>query len=127
MTRGLGRWTRCFGLLAIIAAGCGGGSSGGIPGGGTVACTNGTGTSQTCDEIYHSNATASSLSRLMMDCSGAGGVPSDVCSHTGADGGCKVAQTNSGVTIAVTTWTYSGNAASKMQTCTSGGGTWLAP
>jgi hypothetical protein len=120
------RWTLSIGLLAglltIVGTGCGGGG-----GGGTSACTNGTGTSQTCDEIYQSNATSASLARLMMDCTAAGGVASELCSHTGADGGCNVAQTNSGVTISVTTWYYAANAASEMQSCTSGGGTWIAP
>jgi hypothetical protein len=127
MKRTLARWTQSIGLLVIIGAGCGGGSGGGGSSGGTTACPNGTGTGQTCDEIYQSAGTAASLGALMMDCTRAGGIASDMCSHTGADGGCKVANSNSGVTIAVTTWYYAGNAASEMQSCTSGGGTWIAP
>src|SRR5437764_13388480 len=112
-TSTLVRWTLSIGLFAglltIVDIGCSGGGGGG---GGTSACTNGTGTSQTCDEIYQSNATSASLARLMMDCTAAGGVASELCSHTGADGGCKLAQSNSGVTISVTTWYYAANAAS---------------
>ena len=120
--------TRTLGLLLMVAAGCGGGEGPNpFPGGGTTACTTGTGTKQTCDEFYQSNATSASLSRLMMDCTTAGGVTSSSCSHAGADGGCKVANTNAGVTIGVTTWYYAGNAAGEMQTCTGGGGTWLDP
>ncbi len=117
-----------IGLLWTVGVGCGGGDgSNSLPAGGTTACTTGTGTTQTCDEFYQSNATSASLSRLMMDCTSAGGVVSAACSHAGADGGCKVANTNGGVTIGVTTWYYAGNAASEMQACTGGGGTWLNP
>lgn len=122
--RAVARWTHAIGLVVIIGAGCGGGSSGG---GGTAACANGAGTSRTCDEIYQSNATAASLARLMADCTGAGGVASDTCSHTSADGGCKVAESNSGISTAVTTWYYAGNGASEMQSCIKAGGTWIAP
>lgn len=120
---------RAGGLLLMVAVGCGGSGEGPgmVHGGGTTACTTGTGTKQTCDELYQSNATAASLARLRMDCTDAGGVSSDACSHGGADGGCKVASANGGVTVGVTTWYYAGNAASEMQTCTGGGGTWLDP
>jgi hypothetical protein len=33
----------------------------------------------------------------------------------------------SGVTASVTTWSYAGDAAAEMQTCTNGGDTWIAP
>jgi hypothetical protein len=32
-----------------------------------------------------------------------------------------------GVTASLTTWYYSGNAASEMQSCASGNGVWIAP
>jgi hypothetical protein len=124
MMRTVARWTLSIGLLVSIGAGCGGSSGGG---GGTTACTNGSGTSQTCDELYQSNGTAGTLGALAKDCTDNGGVVSDTCSHTGADGGCKLSSTNSGVTIAVTTWYYAGNAANEMQACATAGGTWIAP
>jgi hypothetical protein len=108
-------------LLAIIAAGCGGSS------GGTTACTMGSGTSQTCAEIYASTATAAGLAQYNMDCTNQGGVPSATCPRAGADGACKLANSANGVSVSVTTWYYAGNAANEMQSCTSAGGTWIAP
>jgi len=126
MKKTLVRWTQSIGLLLIIGAGCGGGSSGGNDGA-TTACTISTSTDKACDEIYQSDATAASVARLEGDCTDSGGVVSDLCSHTGADGGCKLAQTNGGVTIAITNWYYTGNTATEMESCIGGGGTWIAP
>jgi len=113
-------WSVLF--VLISAAGCGGGSSGA-----TVACTSGTGTSQSCFEIYASNAAGSGAAAAKMDCTNSGGVASDMCSHAGADGGCKTDVSQGGVTASLTTWYCSGNAASEMQACTSNGDTWIAP
>jgi hypothetical protein len=111
-------------LFAIIAAGCGSGTGNS---GGTVACTSGSGTSQTCVEFYASSATAAGIASGKADCTNGGDVASDMCPHAGADGACKVDASTGGVTASVTTWYYAGNAASEMQSCTSGGGTWIAP
>ena len=112
-------------LFAIIAAGCGSGNDGGNSG--TVACTNVSGTSQTCFEIYASNTTAAGIASAKTDCTNGGGVASDLCPHAGADGACKMDDSQPGVTASVTTWYYAGNAVSEMQSCTSGGDTWIAP
>jgi hypothetical protein len=109
-----------------MAAGCGSGNSGGI-GGGTFACTNVSGGSQTCFEIYASDTTAAGIASAKADCTNGGGVASDMCPHGGADGACKMDASQTGVTASVTTWYYAGNAASEMQACTTGGDTWVAP
>ncbi|MEP6655476.1 MAG: hypothetical protein ABJA82_19075 [Myxococcales bacterium] len=94
---------------------------------GTIACTSGSGTSKTCFEIYASNTTAAGTASAKADCTNRGGVASDMCSHAGADGACKVDASQSGVTASFTTWYYAGNAASEMQACTAGGNNWVAP
>jgi hypothetical protein len=116
---------RTLALFAIIGAGCG--SGGGGSSGGTIACTSGSGTSQTCFEIYASDTTAAAIAAAKMDCTNGGGVASDMCTHAGADGACKMDDSQTGVTDTVTTWYYAGDAASEMQACTSGGDTWIAP
>ncbi|MEP6654773.1 MAG: hypothetical protein ABJA82_15530 [Myxococcales bacterium] len=113
---------RTLALLAVVAAGCGSGNAGG-----TFACTNVSGTSQTCFEIYASNTTAAGIASAKTDCTSGGGVASDMCLRAGADGGCRMDASQSGVTAWVTTWYYAGNAASEMQACTSGRNTWIAP
>jgi hypothetical protein len=109
-------------LFAIIAAGCGSGSNGG-----TVACTNVSGASQICFEIYASDTTGAGIASAKTDCTNGGGIASDVCPHAGADGACKVDDSQTGVTASVTTWYYAGDAANEMQACTSGGDTWIVP
>jgi hypothetical protein len=112
-----------LGLLAVTAAaGCGGGS-----GGAMLACTMTTGTSRTCFEIYSSIAAAGGEAAAKMDCVNGGGVASDICPRDGADGGCKMTQSQGGITQSTTFWYYTGNAASEMQGCVSSGGTWIAP
>jgi hypothetical protein len=120
------RLLRTLALFAIVAAGCGSGDSGGS-GGGTFACTNVSGTSPTCFEIYASNATASGIASAKGDCTNGGGVASDICPRAGADGACQMDDSQTGATATVTTWYYAGNAASEMQACLGGGDTWIAP
>jgi hypothetical protein len=113
-----------LGLVAIVGAGCGGDS------GSTAACTQGTGTAQTCIEytVSGGGANADFFTQVKMSCTQGGGVASNTCSHAGADGACRQSAAQGGVSVSLTTWFYSGtNAASEMSTCTSGGGTWIAP
>jgi hypothetical protein len=108
-------------LFAIVAAGCGGSSGGG------TACTTGSGTSQSCFEIYASTATPDSIAQAKMDCTSGGGIASDTCPRAGADGACKMTDAQGGISVSITTWYYAGDAAGEMQSCASGGGTWIAP
>ena len=89
---------RTLAFVALTAAGCGSGDSGG-----TVACTNVSGTSQTCFEIYASNTTAAGIASAKTDCTNGGGVASDMCPRAGADGACKSDASQTGVTATVTT------------------------
>jgi len=114
-----------FFFCAIAAAGCGSSSSGA-----KFACTNGSGTSQTCIEITASSAQAGGVDQAKMDCTNGGGVASDTCSHVGADGACKTDLSQNGVTATFTSWYYSGDATTKadeMSACTSNGDTWISP
>jgi hypothetical protein len=115
-----------FFVFALAAAGCGGGSSSGTK----FACTNGSGTSQTCFEIFASSAQAGGVDQAKMDCTNGGGVASDTCSHVGADGACKTDLSGNGVTASLTSWYYSGDATTKadeMSACTGNGDTWISP
>jgi hypothetical protein len=112
-----------LGLVAIVGAGCGGSS------GSSAACTQGSGTSKTCMEWSASGggANADTFAQLKTSCTQQGGVASDTCPHVGADGGCRLTAAQGGVSVSITTWTFSGDATTEMSNCTSGGGTWIAP
>ena len=119
VTARLARWSVLLAIVSISAAGCGGSS------GTQFACTVGTGTSKTCFEI--STNTTGNVSAAQMDCTNSGGVSSTTCSLDGADGACKMTTTSGSVSITETFWYYAGDAANEMQSCASGGGTWIAP
>jgi hypothetical protein len=109
-------------LAAIIAA-CGDGGSWS-----TVACTIGSGTAKTCIEYSIPSACSADAIQVQSDaCVGAGGVASTVCSHVGADGGCRVKSTEPDSVQTVTSWLYAGNANNEKMLCTSNGQTWIAP
>ena len=112
-----------MGALFLVAAGCG--SSGG--GGATTACTQGSGAAKTCIETYSSYAVSGGVAQAKTDCTNGGGVASDTCSHAGADGGCKIAESSGGITASFTSWYYAGNASTEMANCSSGGGVWVMP
>jgi hypothetical protein len=108
-----------LGMAAILGAGCG-------DSGGTAACTQGSGTGKTCIE-YSVSGSSGNVDQIKASCTQGGGVASDTCVRTGADGACRMTAGGNGVSVSLTTWYYAANAASEMQSCASGGGTWISP
>ncbi len=101
-----------------------------IHGSTTTACTVGTGPTQTCVEVWTNISTSQTITTAQNDCTNNGGVISSVCSHDGADGGCKKTTTTDGISASTTVWYYSGDAdtvGTETSTCAQNGGTWVAP
>lgn len=118
-------------MLAVLAAAVVllGVACGGV-GGGTVSCTEGTGTSMACVEYNWSGGLYSDI--WSSACTQNGGTAGTACSHVGAVGGCKVTVTVSSSSLSTTAWYYSGTASTLQTACTnqSGSGitaTWLTP
>jgi hypothetical protein len=111
-------------LFAWLICGCGSSSGGG---GATTACTVGADTTRTCIETSSNAAVATGVAQAKTDCTNGGGVASDACSHVGADGGCKMTLTSGSITLSTTIWSYTGSPTSEMDSCTSGGNTWISP
>ena len=112
-------------LVPLLAAGCNV-----VHGSTTTACTLGTGTSQTCVEVWTNLSTSQSITTAENECSNKGGVISNACSRDGADGGCKKTTTSAGVSVSTTVWYFSGVAETvdaEMSSCTQNGGTWVSP
>ena len=101
-----------------------------IHGSTTTACTVGTGTSQTCVEVWTNISTSQTITTAENDCANNGGVVSNACSHDGADGGCKKTTTTAGISVSTTVWYYSGVAdtvGTETSSCAQNGATWVSP
>jgi len=109
-----------LGLFGLLTPGCG-------DSGGTTACTTGMGNAKVCIETSASMTAVGGIDAAKRDCTNAGGVVSDTCSHVGADGGCRTTVAAGNVSLSTTTWYYAGNAAAEMSNCTGGGSTWISP
>jgi len=112
-------------FVPLLAVGCNV-----VHGSTTIACTLGTGPSQTCVEVWTNVSTSQTITTAENDCTNNGGVVSNTCSHDGADGGCKTTTTSSGISVSKTVWFYSGVAETvdtEMSDCAQSGGTWLSP
>ena len=118
------RFQSVVGVLFLVAA-CGSSGSGG--GAGTTACTLQSGTSRQCVETSTNAAVAGGIAAAQSDCVKGGGVASDTCSHTGADGGCKTTFSSGALMVSTTIWYYAGAASSEMSGCTASGNAWIAP
>jgi hypothetical protein len=112
-------------LVPLLVVGCDA-----IHGSTTTACTVDTGPSQTCVEVWTNVSTSQTITTAQNDCTNSGGVVSNVCSHDGADGGCKKMTTSAGISVSTTVWYYSGAADTvdtETSNCAQNGGAWLSP
>jgi hypothetical protein len=112
-------------LASLLIVGCDA-----IHGSTTTACTIGAGPSQTCVEVWTNVSTSQTVTTAQNDCTNNGGVVSNVCSHDGADGGCKKTTTSAGISVSTTVWYYSGAADAvdtETSNCAQNGGAWLSP
>ena len=121
------RFVTVIGALCLLS-GCGSLESGG--GAATTACTLQTGVQRQCVETSTNAAATGGLAAAQSDCVKEGGVASDVCSHVGADGGCKTVIASGVITVSTTLWTYTGvagTASAEMSGCMANGNTWITP
>jgi hypothetical protein len=112
-------------LVALVAVGCDV-----LHGSTTTACTVGTGSSQTCVEVWTNVSTSQTIETAQNDCTNNGGVVSSACPRDGADGGCKTTTTSSGISVSTTIWYYSGvaeTAATEASSCGQNAGSWISP
>lgn len=106
-----------IGVLCLLS-GCGSLEGGG--GAATTACTLQTGGQRQCVETSTNAAATGGLAAAQSDCVKEGVVASDVCSHSGADGGCKTVIASGLITVSTTLWTYTGvagTASAEMSGC----------
>lgn len=103
--------------VTLVLSACGSDAS-------TTTCTIGTGPQRVC---YETSSTNAGSLQTQVECEGNGGVFSSTCSHTGADGGCRISDTTAGITVTSTQWSYTGDPALEKSHCERAGGVWILP